>query len=61
MHKNATKAEQRGMARAVLEEMICDTDAGRLSALRPRPAFRLLLQQVQKLVERDKVFEVLEK
>jgi hypothetical protein len=41
-----------------LDDVICDPDARRLIALRPKPAFRLLFRQVRGLVERDGIFEI---
>ncbi len=46
------------MVRAIFDEMVCDVDRGRMTALKPTTAFRLLLRQVRGLVERDGVFEI---
>ena len=56
--KEATEVEQRDMARAILDEVICDPDARQLIALRPKPAFRLLFQEIPGLDERAGVFEI---
>lgn len=54
----ATSEERREMARAILDEVICDPDAGRLIALQPKPAFCLLFRQIQGLREREGRFEI---
>lgn len=48
------------MVRAIFDDMVCDVDAGRLTAPKPKPAIHLLLRQVRGLVERDGMFEIVE-
>ncbi len=57
----ATAEEKRDMTRAILNEVICDPDAGRIVALQPKPAFCLLFRQIQGLREREGRFEITEK
>jgi site-specific DNA recombinase len=54
----ATATERREIVLAVFDEIMCDPDARRLTALRPKPAFIPLLRQVHGLVERGGVFEI---
>jgi hypothetical protein len=54
----ATKAEQRDLIRGILDAVICDADGGRLTALRPKPAFVPLLWKVGGLREQDRVFGI---
>ena len=49
----ATKAEQRDLVRGMLDEVICDVGAGRLIALRPKPAFAVLLRRVGGMGEEE--------
>jgi hypothetical protein len=56
--KEATEEEQRDMVRAILDEVVCDPDIGRLIEVRPKPVFRLLFRQITGLFERDGRFEI---
>jgi len=57
---HATQIERRDMIRAIFDEVVCDMDRKRLTALRPKPAFVLLLRQVRGLNECDGLFEITE-